>query len=183
MKISKKIVMLVLFVCVQTVFLQTSEGRKIIKAPTKEIERHQRLIAFFKSINRSDEEIRSELRMKKVQDLEYRMSTWNIRLSLWSMGRKNVSRPDEHNFGCTLLHYAAYGNQKTAVNFLLKAGADTTQTDRSGKTPLYYALRQEATQVIPLLIAADIASDKTKSNPTSIQLCDSPELFVDVFRK
>lgn len=58
---------------------------------------------------------------------------------LYSLGKKGVNAAAVDRFGMTDLHFAAKGNHKETVEWLVEvAGADTNAKDNKGKTPQAY---------------------------------------------
>ena len=50
--------------------------------------------------------------------------------------------------GRTLLHSAACGGQEAAVSLLLSAKANVNQTDRWGRTPLYWTMGDQVKHLL-----------------------------------
>ena len=69
--------------------------------------------------------------------------------------------------GRTALHHAAFINDATAVEALLRSGADPNHRDKRGYTPLHFAAQENATAAAQLLIShgADLSLRDSYGNP------------------
>ena len=75
--------------------------------------------------------------------------------------------------GRALIHYAADKGQKEVLQFLIDNGANVSEKDRHGITPLLAAIFEDHTSCVALLLAK--GADKNEKAPTGDSAYDIAE--------